>query len=158
MPFAIGIDHPKREVNVGTLWRSAFCLGASMIFIVGQRYRTLGQGGDTVKAWRQIPLLNFRTWDEYRTAAPFGWTPIGIEIGRSATDLRKFHHPKEAVYILGSEDGGLTNDAAELCKELVVIPSRYCLNVSVAGSIVMYDRAAKKFTPEPAEAKPTMTP
>ena len=142
MPFAIGVDHPKREVNIGTLWRSAFCLGAALVFTVGRRYEP--HGGDTVKAWRNIPCLHFTTWDEYRDHAPLAWTPIGIEIGRAAIDLRAFHHPREAVYLLGAEDGGLTNEAAALCKTLVVIPSRYCLNVSVAGSIVMYDRAAKR--------------
>lgn len=154
MSFAIGVDHPKHEVNIGTLWRSAFCLGASMIFTVGRRYAQ--QHGDTVKAWRHLPLLHFRTWDEYREHAPFGWTPVGVEIGRDAIDLREYKHPASCVYILGAEDHGLTNDAAALCKELVVIPSRYCLNVAVAGSVVMYDRVAKK-GPRAAstEAKPT---
>ena len=145
MAFAIGVDHPKAEVNIGTLWRSAFCLGATMIFTVGRRYDR--QRGDTLKAWRHIPLLHFRTWDEYREHAPFGWPTIGIEIGRHARDLREFVHPRQAVYLLGAEDHGLTNEAAALCKELVVIPSRYCLNVAVAGSIVMYDRAAKCLAP-----------
>ena len=144
MPFAIGVDHPKREVNIGTLWRSAMCLGAALLFTVGRRYEPTKQRGDTVKAYRHIPLLHFPTWEDYRDHAPFAWTPIGIEIGRDATDLRIFHHPTEAVYILGAEDFGLTNEAAALCKELVVIPSRFCLNVAVAGSIVMYDRATKK--------------
>ena len=141
MPFAIGVDHPKREVNIGVLWRSAFCLGAALVFTVGRRYTP--QAGDTVAAWRQLPCLHFQTWEEYRAHAPLDWIPIGIEVGRGATDLRAFTHPKAAVYLLGAEDGGLTNEAAALCKELVVIPSRFCLNVSVAGSIVMYDRAAK---------------
>lgn len=141
--FAIGVDHPKSEVNIGTLFRSAHALGASLMFTVGRRYEPRLQPGDTVKAYRHIPLLHFRTWGEYREHAPFGWTPIGIEIGRAAEDLREFHHPRECVYILGAEDHGLTNEAAGLCKALVVIPARYCLNVSVAGSIVMYDRQAK---------------
>lgn len=142
MPFAIGVDQPKREVNIGTLWRSAFCLGASLVFTVGRRYSP--QSGDTPKTWRQIPCLHFATWEEYRQHAPLAWTPIGVEIGRAATDLRAFHHPAEAVYLLGAEDSGLSNEAAALCKDIVVIPSRYCLNVAVAGSIVMYDRTAKK--------------
>ena len=90
MPFAIGVDHPKHEVNIGTLWRSAYCLGASMMFTIGRRYEPRRQHGDTVKAWRHLPLLHFRTCDEYREHAPFGWTPIGIEIGRAAIDLRTF--------------------------------------------------------------------
>ena len=75
--------------------------------------------------------------------------PVGIEIGRAATDLRDYKHPAPAVYILGAEDHGLTNAAAALCRDLVVIPAAYCLNVAVAGSLVMYDRAAKKTSPNP---------
>ena len=144
MSFAIGVDHPKHEVNIGTLWRSAYAMGAAMIFTVGRRYEPRQQHGDTVKAHRHIPLLHFATWDDYRAHAPFGWVPVGVEIGREATPLPEYKHPDRAVYILGAEDGGLTNVAAALCRDLVVIPSRYCLNVAVAGSIVMYDRAAKK--------------
>ena len=144
MSFAIGVDHPKHEVNIGTLWRSAYAMGAAMIFTVGRRYEPRKQHGDTVKAFRHIPLLHFTSWEDYREHAPFGWVPVGVEIGRAATSLPEYKHPDRAVYILGAEDGGLTNAAAALCRDLVVIPSRYCLNVAVAGSIVMYDRAAKK--------------
>lgn len=35
MYFAIGIYHPKTEMNMGTLWRSAYQLGASYIFTIG---------------------------------------------------------------------------------------------------------------------------
>lgn len=142
MAFAIGIDHPKSEVNIGTLWRSAFCFGASLIFTVGRRYER--QASDTTQSWRHLPLMHFSTWDEYQQHAPFGWIPIGIEIGRSAIDLRLFSHPRSAVYILGAEDHGLTNESVTLCHQLVVIPTRYCLNVAVAGSIIMYDRHLKR--------------
>lgn len=144
MAFAIGVDHPKHEVNIGTLWRSAYNLGAAMIFTVGRRYEPRKQHGDTVKAYRHLPLLHFQTWDDYKAHAPFAWTPVGIEIGGGATSLLDYQHPAAAVYILGAEDHGLTNTAMTLCRDLVVIPSRHCLNVAVAGSIVMYDRAAKK--------------
>jgi len=33
--FEIGILHPRNSANVGTLWRSAYQLGASGIFIIG---------------------------------------------------------------------------------------------------------------------------
>jgi tRNA (guanosine-2'-O-)-methyltransferase len=145
MPFAIGVDHAKTEVNIGTLWRSAFCLGASMLFTVGRRYEPRKQGGDTVASWCQLPLLHFATWQDYRDHAPLGWVPVGVEMGRTRNVmLPAYEHPREAVYVLGAEDHGLSNEAAGLCRDLVEIPARYCLNVAVAGSIVMYDRAAKR--------------
>ncbi len=144
MSFAIGVDHPKFEINIGTLWRSAYAMGAAMIFVVGRRYEPRKQHGDTVKAFRHIPLLHFATWQEYQMHAPFGWVPVGVDIGREATPLPEYKHPDSAVYVLGAEDHGLSNDAVALCRDMVVIPSRCCLNVAVAGSVVMYDRAAKR--------------
>ena len=62
------------------------------------------------------------------------------------TPLAEFEHPHNAVYILGSEDAGLPPSILSACHEVVSIPSeRYSsYNVASAGSIVLYDRLAKK--------------
>jgi tRNA (guanosine-2'-O-)-methyltransferase len=57
--------------------------------------------------------------------------------------LKDFKHPKSACYLLGAEDHGLTKKAMEACQELILLPGENSLNVSVAGSIVIYDRIAK---------------
>ena len=142
MPFAIGIEHTKTKENVGTLWRSAYNFGASMVFTVGKRYKH--QGSDTTKTWRHIPLLHFQSWDDYREHMPYQWMNVGIEITKTAQSIFSFTHPKQVVYILGAEDCGLSKEAIALCKHIVYIPSRYCLNVATAGSIVMYDRLLKE--------------
>lgn len=36
--FEIGIYNNKTPSNLGTLWRSAYQLGAAGIFVIGQRY------------------------------------------------------------------------------------------------------------------------
>jgi tRNA G18 (ribose-2'-O)-methylase SpoU len=45
---------------------------------------------------------------------------------------------------LGAEDNGLTKKAIEKCHYLVKFKSEKSLNVSVAGSIVLYDRGLSK--------------
>ena len=142
MPFAIGIVHTKTEHNVGTLMRSAHNFGAAMVFTIGRRYTK--QSSDTENAAGKIPILHFPSWEEYRDAAPFDWTPIAVELSPGAKPLVNFAHPKRAVYLLGPEDGSLGRDIRERCKDTIVIPSSSCLNVAVAGSIVMYDRIAKE--------------
>ena len=52
-------------------------------------------------------------------------------------------HPERAVYLLGSETDGLSPEALEHCADVVQIPGEFSLNVSVAGSIVLYDRLLK---------------
>lgn len=141
--FSIGVFHAKKEVNIGTLWRSAFIMGASDIFTVGRRYKS--QHSDTTKAWRHIPLRHWLEFYELYQSLPYGCQLVGVEIDDNAEDLTTFIHPERAVYLLGAEDHGLTDDAKECCHHIVTIPTinPYCLNVAVAGSIVMADRVMK---------------
>ena len=50
--FGIGIQNAKTDENIGTLWRSAFIMGASFIFTIGKRYKK--QATDTPKSWKNI--------------------------------------------------------------------------------------------------------
>jgi tRNA (guanosine-2'-O-)-methyltransferase len=42
--YGIGIENVKTAENVGTLWRSAYILGASFIFTIGKRYKKQAKG------------------------------------------------------------------------------------------------------------------
>lgn len=140
--FEIGIYHPKTDINVGTLWRSAFQLGAQGIFTIGRRYKR--QASDTVNAMLQIPLRHYETVEEFLGNRPEQATLVGIEFG--GRPLENFVHPKQAIYLLGAEDYGLPQEIIEKCKHLVSLSSVNTLsyNVSVAGSIVMYHRFMNK--------------
>lgn len=137
--FEIGIYNTKTEVNVGTLWRSAYQLGAQGIFTVGKRYKR--QASDTPKAWRSIPLRNYLTIDEI--TIPFNAILVGVEMG--GIPLAEFKHPKQAVYLLGAEDYGIPENILKRCHQVISIESirLESYNVAVAGSIVMYDRLRK---------------
>jgi tRNA G18 (ribose-2'-O)-methylase SpoU len=139
--FGIGIEHTKTEVNVGTLWRSATAFGADFIFTIGRRYQK--QPSDTQKSWKGIPLFHFTDFDDFRAHIPFDCRLVGVEIDPRAHDLTNFVHPERCIYLLGAEDNGLSKQAMQHCKTLIEIPASFCLNVSVAGSIVMYDRIVK---------------
>lgn len=139
--FGIGIEHTKNPMNVGTLWRSASLLGAAFMFTVGRRYQR--QSSDTLKAWKHIPLFHYATMDQLFAALPFSCPLVGVELEDRAVPLADFAHPERAIYLLGAEDNGLTPDAIKRCHSLVQLPGRFSMNVSVAGSIVMYDRHAK---------------
>lgn len=139
--FGIGIQHTKTEQNVGTLWRSASILGADFIFTVGKRYKK--QASDTMQSWRHIPLFNYETFGEFYKALPYDTRLIGVELDENAVGVQKFVHPERCVYLLGAEDSGLTKEAISKCHGLVQLPGNYCLNVAVAGSLIMYDRILK---------------
>lgn len=136
--FEIGIFHTKTEQNVGTLWRSAYQLGASGIFTIGRRYKR--QSSDTVNAMYHIPLRHYETFDEFKANRPVGAVLIGVEMG--GKPLSDFPHPKTAIYLLGAEDSGLPKDVLDYCTCVVSLDAINTLsyNVAVAGSIVMYSR------------------
>lgn len=139
--FSIGIIGSKNELNVGTLWRSASNFGANSIFTVGRRYPD--QASDTLKTWRHIPLYEYPDSETFFTAIPKGCIPIGVELDARAKPLANFTHPERAIYVLGAEDNGIPKRVLERLPYIVSIPSEDCLNVAVAGSIVMYDRTVK---------------
>jgi tRNA G18 (ribose-2'-O)-methylase SpoU len=140
--FGIGIEHHKTEANIGTLWRSAFTFGASFLFTIARRYQP--QASDTTQAWRHIPLSSYLTLDVFWEAIPRDCQVIGIELDARAKPLESFRHPERAVYLLGAEDHGLSNAARERCHRIVQIDVPVCLNVAVAGSIVMYHRSRQR--------------
>jgi tRNA G18 (ribose-2'-O)-methylase SpoU len=142
--FGVGIEAAKTPENVGGLWRSAHAFGAAFMFTIGARYPRR-QSPDTTNAWRHIPLHEFDDVAGFAASVPRDCTVIGVETDErlAPRELVPFTHPERAVYLLGAEDRGLSAAVVELCRDLVEIPTAYCLNVATAGSIVLYDRLAK---------------
>ena len=136
--FEVGIYHPKSEQNIGTLWRSAYQLGAAGLFVIGRRYRR--QPSDTYNAVLHTPLREYLTLDEMLAHRPVHAVLVGVEMGR--TPLRTFIHPAQAIYLLGAEDHGLPPEILSRCNQVVSLESvgQASYNVAVAGSIVLYHR------------------
>lgn len=134
----IGVWHPKTPINVGTLWRTAHAFDVAWLFTVGRRYTQ--QSSDTTKAWRHVPLVHYADLDDVIAHLPLSTQLVGVELAKTATSIRTFPHPERACYLLGAEDYGLTPTILERCHHVVQLPGRYCLNVAIAGSLVLYDR------------------
>ncbi|GAA0871044.1 hypothetical protein GCM10009117_01890 [Gangjinia marincola] len=139
--FGIGIQNGKTPENLGVLWRSAQNMGASFIFTIGNRYAK--QASDTHKAVGAMPYFHYDNFEDFYAHLPKGALLIGVELTDKAQPLESFQHPRRCVYLLGAEDHGLTKEAIEKSHRLVKFNSTLSLNVSVAGSIVMYDRGLK---------------
>jgi len=136
--FEIGVYHSKYEVNIGTLWRSAYQLGAAGIFTIGRRYDT--QASDTTKPWRHIPLRHYQSLEHMNESRPYGAMLVGIEMG--GMPLAEFEHPERTIYLLGAEDHGLPDVVMAQCQHIVSLESvrQASYNVATAGTLVMYDR------------------
>lgn len=143
--FEIGVYHPRSTDNIGTLWRTAYQLGAAGIFTIGRPYRQ--QTSDTQHAAYEIPLRNFATFEAFSANRPVGAQLIGVEMG--GQPLSSFVHPERAVYLLGSESMGLPDKVLRQCNTLVTLEHiRYpSYNLAVAGSIVLYHRLVMSARP-----------
>lgn len=139
--FGIGCFNMKNNLNYGTLFRTAQIFEADFIFLIGKRFKT--QSSDTMKSWRHIPSYSYESFEQFNQLRPHDCKLIGIEMTDKATSIKEFKHPKQAIYLLGSEDGGLSKEALNACQEIICLPGERSLNVSVAGSIVLYDRIIK---------------
>jgi len=136
--FEIGIYAPIHNENIGTLWRSAYQLGAAGIFTIGKLRRN--QTSDTAKTRMEIPFRSYPTWEDFLQHRPIGARIIGVEIGGKS--LTTYQHPEQALYLLGSEANGLPKHIQEQCDDLISLESvrDASYNVAVTGSIVLYHR------------------
>lgn len=139
--FGIGCMGMKTSDNFGTLFRTAQIMEADFIFLIGTRFKR--QASDTMKSWRHMPLFEYKDFKDFNDHRPYDCKLVGIELIESATLISEFKHPKQGCYLLGAEDNGLSKEAIEACQEIVYLPGERSLNVSVAGSIVLYDRITK---------------
>jgi tRNA G18 (ribose-2'-O)-methylase SpoU len=137
--FGIGVERVSKVMNVGNLFRTAHAFGASFVFTIAARYpRGEGAKADTSDALGQVPFYAFP--DSESMALPEGCSLVGVELTSDSDALPSFRHPKRCAYILGPERGGLGSDVLARCAHVVRIPSRFSLNLGIAGAIVMYDR------------------
>jgi tRNA G18 (ribose-2'-O)-methylase SpoU len=137
--FAIGVEGISKAMNVGSLFRTAHAFGAGFVFTVAATYER-GEGGksDTSDAPGHIPFYSFP--DIGSLVLPKDCSLVGVELTDDAIELPSFRHPTQAAYVMGPERGELSPAMAEQCAFVVKIPTRFCVNVGIAGAIVMYDR------------------
>ena len=129
--------------------RSSHAFGASFVFTLGANYRSSEARSDTSKSQSHVPLYTWASIEEARF--PDGCRLVGVELLDDAVDLPSFRHPLRAAYILGPERGSLSEEVVARCDHIVKIPTKFCVNVAVAGAIVMYDRVKSmgRFPPRP---------
>jgi len=133
-PVGLALWHVGDPGNVGTLVRTADALGPAFVAL------SPGCADPTSpKALRASMGAVFRVpqvpFDEAR-GPRIGLLPHG---GRPLAELEL---GERAMFVLGAERGGLSEDVAVSCDELASIPlaeGAESLNVAVAGAIALYE-------------------
>lgn len=135
---AIGLHMPKDPTNVGSVLRAAGCYEVSMVAITGQRY--FRSKTDTQKAWKHIPTIHT---DDLTSIIPLGCVPVAVEFIQSARPLPTYNHPERAFYIFGPEDGSVPTDLISRCRDVVYVPTEFCMNLAATVNVLLYDRMVK---------------
>ena len=137
--FAIGVERISKALNIGNLFRSAHAFGASFVFTINAQYdRKAGTLADTSDSLKHLPFYNFPGIESM--SLPNECSVVGIELTNHAIELPSFRHPARAAYVLGPERGFLSTKLLSRCDHIIKIPTKFCVNVGIAGAIVMYDR------------------
>ncbi len=136
---AIGLVSPKNPINIGHVMRAADCYGAKLVIASGMRYSRCAT--DVNKTYRRIPVMQI---DNLHDAIPFDCVPIAVDLVDDAKSLVSFVHPERAFYVFGPEDGTLGKETLAWCKQRVMVPTDFCMNLAATVNVVLYDRLAKQ--------------
>ena len=137
--FGIGVEGVSKSANMGALLRTGHAFGAAFCFTVGGGWDArAGRTADTADTPAHVPLWRFASVGE--VVLPRECVLVGVELLEEAAELPSFRHPLNAAYVLGPERSGLSAAMRARCRHLVRIPTRFALNLAVAGALVLYDR------------------
>jgi len=140
---AVVLCNPKFPRNVGAVVRAASCYGVNQVWFTGDRFR-LDEGErlpreERMRGYRHVELFQY----DYPLDLFEDATPVAVEVRPGCESLPLFTHPERAVYVFGPEDGSIASSLIRCCHRFVAIPTRHCLNLSMAVGTVLYDRQLK---------------
>ena len=145
--LAVALIDPKYDFNVAQAVRIASCYGVPQVWFNGSRVPLDGSKGnrlpreERMKGYREVQICH----GEYLfDAFDSDVTVVGVELTPSSENLVYFEHPEKALYVFGPEDGGLGKVERKHCHRIIQIPTRHCLNLSMAVGTVLYDRHYKR--------------
>ncbi len=155
--FGIGVEAISKPMNVGNLLRSAHSFGASFFFTINSSVDVRKmQVADTSGAFDHIPFYDFEKPADL--IKPRNTALVAVELLEDSIELPSFRHPMQAIYVLGPEKNNVSPEMLARCDYTIKIPMKFCVNVGVAGALVMYDRLISmgKFADRPVhEGGPT---
>ncbi len=137
--FGIGVEGISKAYNAGNLIRSAHAFGASFFFSIAPTVDIEAlRVSDTADSFDHLPYHQYENVESM--SLPQECALVGVEFVEDSIELPSFRHPTRAAYILGPEMGSLSPELTQRCDHIVKIPMKFCINVGVAGALIMYDR------------------
>jgi len=137
--FGVGVEGISKPLNAGNLIRSAHAFGGSFAFFIAPNVNLNAvRTSDTSDAAGHMPVYTYP--DVASLQLPSDCTLVGIELTEDSIELPSFRHPLRAAYVFGPEMGSLSPELQAKCEYIVRIPTKFCINVGMAGVVALYDR------------------
>lgn len=145
----IVLDNVRSVYNVGSIFRTADCLGVSNIILCGYTPEPVDRFGRLRKDFAKVALGAEKTviWQHFATIYQVlnflkkqKVRIIGVEISDNSKDYRKVAIHSPVAFVFGNEVDGISKAVLKKCDLVAEIPMRgekESLNVSVAVGIAV---------------------
>lgn len=144
LPFVLALDSLQDPQNVGSLLRTAEAVGVHGVIVPERRAAGVTPAVSRASAGAVEHLLVAQVTNLVRALEELkerGVWVVGVEDEPTAQDYRRVDLNMPLALVVGGEGPGMRRLVVETCDLLVRLPMRGrigSLNVSVAGSIVLY--------------------
>lgn len=142
--------HDIRSIhNVGSIFRTADCLGVSEIILVGytptpndrfgrprKDFSKVSLGAEKTICWRHFPKI----YEALKFLKERGVYVIAVEQAPDSVDYRKIKPKFPVAFVFGNEVDGISPAVLSRCDvvtEIIMRGSKESLNVSVAAGIAL---------------------
>lgn len=138
-PLHVAVENWEKDLNLGTITRSANAFNVSGFHIVGERkWNRRG----AMATYRYVHVHHHETVEDLHIYCQDNdLVLIGIDNCETSLPIEGVSLPTNAMLLFGNEGVGLTDDAKKYCDaiyEITMSGSTRSLNSSVAAGIAMY--------------------
>ncbi|HEY1080224.1 MAG TPA: RNA methyltransferase [Bdellovibrio sp.] len=145
LPLVFVLDNIRSAFNVGSIFRTAECLGAEKIYLCGYtpnptqwKVEKTAMGTQEHLAWEESAHL----LECLENLKDRGYRLVALETAQSATDLYTEFSDEPTALILGNERFGLDPEILKVIDEVRIVPLRgrkNSLNVGVTAAIAGFE-------------------
>jgi len=138
--------------NVGSIFRTADCVGVGKIYLTGYTPTPTDIFGKTRKEIAKTALGAEKTvaWEKYKDIGKLisklnyrsSTSIVGVEQDKKAINYKKLKPKYPLALIFGNEVRGLSKQILQKCDKIIEIPiygKKESLNVTVATGIVLFN-------------------
>ncbi|WII71790.1 RNA methyltransferase [Bdellovibrio sp. 22V] len=145
LPLVFVLDNIRSAFNVGSIFRTAECLGAEKIYLCGYtplptqwKVEKTAMGTQEYLEWQESAKL-LECLEELKDE---GYRIVALETAASATDLYEPFESEPTAFVLGNERFGLDPEVLKVIDEVRIVPLRgrkNSLNVGVTAAIAGFE-------------------